>query len=103
VLGILTWIGGYVTRIILRPLSALFGSQFILPMETSVTFIGACANEIIDPLLMFHLLNVRIKRNILKQWRIIFKTICSKTKLSATQSHVMNDNCIKDKYKVCYV
>jgi hypothetical protein len=36
----------YVTRIILRPLSALFGSQFILPMETSVTFIGACVNEI---------------------------------------------------------
>jgi hypothetical protein len=47
VLGVLTWIGGYVTRIILRPLSALFGSQFILTMETSVTFIGACANEII--------------------------------------------------------
>ena len=38
----------YVTRIILRPLSALFGSQFMLPMETSVTFIGACANEIIQ-------------------------------------------------------
>jgi hypothetical protein len=37
----------YVTRIILRPLSALFGSQFMLPMETSVTFIGACTNEII--------------------------------------------------------
>jgi hypothetical protein len=37
----------YVTRIILRPLSALFGSQFMLPMETSVTFIGVCANEII--------------------------------------------------------
>ena len=37
----------YVTRIIMRPLSALFGSQFMLPMETSVTFIGACANEII--------------------------------------------------------
>ena len=37
----------YVTRIILRPLSALFGSQFMLPMETSVTFIGTCANEII--------------------------------------------------------
>ena len=46
-LGVLTWIGGYVTRIILRPLSALLGSQFILTMETSVTFIGACANEII--------------------------------------------------------
>ena len=37
----------YVIRIILRPLSALFGSQFMLLMETSVTFIGACANEII--------------------------------------------------------
>jgi hypothetical protein len=37
----------YVTRIILRPLSALFGSQVMLPMETSVTFIGACANDII--------------------------------------------------------
>jgi hypothetical protein len=37
----------YVTRIILRPLSALFGSQFMLPMEMSVTIIGACANEII--------------------------------------------------------
>jgi hypothetical protein len=37
----------YVSRIILRPLSALFGSQFMLPMETSVTFIGACTNEII--------------------------------------------------------
>ena len=36
----------YVTRIILCPLSALFGSQFMLPMETSVTFIGACAIEI---------------------------------------------------------
>jgi hypothetical protein len=38
----------YVTRIILHPLSALFGSQFMLPMETSVTFIGACVNEIIQ-------------------------------------------------------
>ena len=38
----------YVTQIILRPQSALFGSQFMLPMETSVTFIGACANEIIQ-------------------------------------------------------
>jgi hypothetical protein len=56
-----------------------------------------------DPLLMFHLLNVRIKGNILKQWRIIFKTICSKIKLSGTQSHGMNENSIKDKYKVCYV
>ena len=37
----------YVTRIILSPLSALFRSQFMLPMETSVTFISACANEII--------------------------------------------------------
>jgi hypothetical protein len=37
----------YVTRIILRLLSALFGSQFMLPMEMSVTFIGTCANEII--------------------------------------------------------
>jgi hypothetical protein len=37
----------YVTRIILRPLSALFGLQFMLPMEKSVTFTGACANEII--------------------------------------------------------
>ena len=37
----------YVTRIILRPLSALFGLQFMLTMEKSVTFIGACANEII--------------------------------------------------------
>jgi hypothetical protein len=34
----------YVTRIILRPLSALLWSQFMLPMETSVTFIGACAD-----------------------------------------------------------
>jgi hypothetical protein len=37
----------YVTRIILRPLSALFGLQFMLPMEKSVTFTSACANEII--------------------------------------------------------
>jgi hypothetical protein len=37
----------YIARIILRTLSALFGSQFMLPTETSVTFIGACANEII--------------------------------------------------------
>jgi len=37
----------YVTRIILRPLSALFGLQFMLTMEKSVTVIGACANEII--------------------------------------------------------
>jgi hypothetical protein len=37
----------YVTRIILHPLSALFGLQFMLPMEKSVTFTGACANEII--------------------------------------------------------
>ena len=38
----------YIARIILRPLSALFGSQFMLPMETSVAFIDACANEIIQ-------------------------------------------------------
>ena len=37
----------YVTRMILRPLSALFGLQLMLPMEMSVTFTGACANEII--------------------------------------------------------
>ena len=37
----------YVTRITLRPLSALFGLQFMLKMGKSVTFIGACANEII--------------------------------------------------------
>ena len=36
----------YVTRIILRPLSALFGLQIMLPMEKSVTFTGTCANEI---------------------------------------------------------
>ena len=35
----------YVTRIILRPLSALFGLQFMLPMEKSVTFTAACAND----------------------------------------------------------
>jgi hypothetical protein len=38
----------YVARIILRLLSALFGLQFMLTMEKSVTFIGACANEIIE-------------------------------------------------------
>ena len=37
----------YVTRIILRPLSALFGLQFMLPMEKSVAFNGACASDII--------------------------------------------------------
>ena len=37
----------HATRIILRPLSAVFGLQFMLPMEKSVTFPGACANEII--------------------------------------------------------
>jgi hypothetical protein len=37
----------YVTRIMLHPLSALFGLQFMLPIEKSVTFTGACANEII--------------------------------------------------------
>ena len=37
----------YVTRIVLRPLSALFRLQFMLPMEQSVTFTGACANAII--------------------------------------------------------
>ena len=37
----------YVTRIILRPLSELFGLQFMLQMEKSVTFTGAYANEII--------------------------------------------------------
>ena len=37
----------YVTRIIMCPLSALFGSQSMLPMEKSVTFTGACANKII--------------------------------------------------------
>ena len=36
----------YVTRIILRPLSALFWLQFMLPMEKSLTF-TACTNEII--------------------------------------------------------
>ena len=35
------------TIYVTRNVSALFGSQFILPMETSVTFIGACATEII--------------------------------------------------------
>ena len=37
----------YVTRIMLRSLSALFGLQFMLPMEKSVTLTGACANKII--------------------------------------------------------
>jgi hypothetical protein len=37
----------YVIRIILRPLSALFGLQFMVPMEKSDTFTVACANEII--------------------------------------------------------
>ena len=37
----------YVTRIILCSLSALFGLQFMLPMEKSVTFTGTCANDII--------------------------------------------------------
>ena len=37
----------YVTRIILRPLSTLIGLQFMLPMEKSVTFTGAWANDII--------------------------------------------------------
>ena len=37
----------YVTKLILHPLSALFGLQVMLPMEKSVTFTGACADEII--------------------------------------------------------
>ena len=37
----------YATQIILPPLSALFGLQFMLPMEKSVTFTAACASEII--------------------------------------------------------
>jgi hypothetical protein len=36
----------YVTRIILRPLSVFFGLQFFLTMEKSVTFTGACANDL---------------------------------------------------------
>ena len=35
------------TQFIVHPLSALFGLQFMLPMERSVTFTGACANDII--------------------------------------------------------
>jgi hypothetical protein len=45
----------YITRIILRHLSALFGLQFMLPIEKSVTFTGACANEIIPNGLLAHL------------------------------------------------
>jgi hypothetical protein len=37
----------YITRIILRPLSALFGLQFKPPLEKSVTLTCACGNEII--------------------------------------------------------
>ena len=37
----------YVTRIILLPLSASFELQFMLPIEKSIAFTGACANEII--------------------------------------------------------
>ena len=33
--------------ITLHPLTALFWLQFMLPMEKSVTFTGACANEIL--------------------------------------------------------
>ena len=34
----------YLPRIILRPLSALFGLQVMLPMEKSVTFTCTCTN-----------------------------------------------------------
>ena len=37
----------YITRTILRHLSALFGLQFMPTMEKSVTLTGVCGNEII--------------------------------------------------------
>ena len=56
----------YVTRIILRPLSALFGLQFMLPMEKSVTFTGACANENIPNGYLARLLTKRQKEVMLE-------------------------------------
>ena len=56
----------YVTRIILRPLSALIGLQFMLPMEKSVTFTGACANEIIPNGYFARLLTERKKEVMLE-------------------------------------
>ena len=53
----------YVARIILRPLSALFGLQFMLPMEKSVTFTGTCAN---DFFLLARLLTRRKKEGMLE-------------------------------------
>ena len=60
----------YVTRIILRPLSALFGLQFMLPMEKSVTFTGACANEIIPNGYLARLLTNRKKEVMLEFFTI---------------------------------
>jgi hypothetical protein len=56
----------YLTRIILRPLSALFGLQFMLPMEKSVTFTAACANDIIPNELLARLLTKRKKEVMLE-------------------------------------
>ena len=55
----------YITRIILRHLSALFGLQFMLPMEKSVTFTGACADEIIARLL------TKRKKEVMLEYSII--------------------------------
>jgi hypothetical protein len=56
----------YVTLIIQLPLSALFGLQFMLPMEKSVTFNGTCANEIIMNGYLTRLLTKRKKEVMLE-------------------------------------
>jgi len=60
----------YVSRIIPRPLSALFGLQSMLPMERSVTFTGACANEIIPNGKLARLLTKRNKEVMLEFYYI---------------------------------
>ena len=54
-----------------HPLSALFGLQFMLPMEKSVTFTDGCANEIIPNGELARLLTKR-KKEVMFEFTIIF-------------------------------
>jgi len=86
----------YVTRIIMRPLSTLFGLQCMLPMKKSVTFTGACANEIIrrnnsesEVMLEYWIYITRICRTTLKTLDNI------PVKLPDTHNHQNHQNKLK--------
>jgi len=84
----------YVSLIILLPLSALFGLQFMLPMEKSVTFTGACANEIILNGLLARLLT-KWKKAVMLELSIKYVGIKKKvvgsnpTRAGCTQYYIM--------------